>query len=1362
MSCFDTIEGFSEEVDPNKKDFILDTALECYQNEEERRDKELKEFINDFVTSQEYAEYIEAKRNIFKRCKSTQYDINDVIVELKKRETVEKYPLTEEQKKMWAFKRQFEKFTERQRVESEVKKQEKSIQMIRSKINEARRVYECTNEEVQRKKRNHADYLMEKYSAKFNISGHAYLSLVGQKHLLERFKVYHHTLHNRSKKRQENVRKIICKIVKEYKLNKAIVAKEKRHLEYQPRKMERIVEGMDVVGTKVNLIDTTVKPPEVEPVEPIIEPEVVPEKPSKKKKSAGSEKSKKEKPAKKEKKKGGEKKSQKEKKIQDKEKKKDLDKLQFPIVPRVNPRQKVLPENLKNLLDLVEEFREFDSKLEDRDIWRREHQYILGDGGVTSKPNCIVFQNFDKGKTYKKTIVLTNVSLQTRKIRFEKFVFPDKYDEVVFAVENFGIQKLFIGCKVKFYVTFQPYDCYKCYDGKIVFLSYDNRKCQYYQFEVGIRCIPKYSDLKIFPEEVDFGAIPMWQAAEREHCKVLKLQNKGTKPCKIYIKKNFDPLDIEHLLEDENKENVVPLESIAPTTSYEEISGILDDCLKNVENYFQFETGFFSLGIGEIKKLKVFFKNASYIGNYFEQYTLEVYEEFLDGALNTAGCKVLPITAETTSHFLTTSPEVLDFGTCMLNSCYQLTFEVTNNSTSSQAVAIRVPAALGDTIRSAPAMVYLPPRGKRTVFLKFNPRDVLFRESRCQFYDRSCSILEYCIQICPVSKKSQDYPPVRVAVYAIIANFEDLNISFHTSSKHMTNFLNTLLIDMGECSIYEQIWAEISLTNNTFVTQICGFMDLPQAVTLEPNYGFCKLYPGQRKKFKLYFRPEIRDFPSYTVGTLRNSNFFFKLKVETLCSMGQILRDMDSNRIKSSMEMIKQLTMESEAENYSSMMGYVTELKLLQQHPTTESMCIPEGSCERVNSVIAGETHPSTQIHVKSVDTLLNYQNFVIVETDSRREMWIKINLKRPMVEFSHQIVEFPDTPCGSHSVMEIRLHALDKEMDRYCRKKKSTLSYKVQFQILGDSKEIFVEPSCGILKGGQSVKITLVAQPMVPQEIVEETARKLKYSEIYEMKLKEYTAGKKGGEKKAKKGAKKTTKPATNKDTKKGANSKVKSEATNDDKKDVPADQPNIVITEKELECDYLDYYPAEMVYWRNLEPYYISANFTCLLEYEHETMKMHKRIDKIFLEALCKVTRPDFSVNLNLQRIDFGACLVGSAVRKNIIVQNITYQNIQPQMSLLNPLGFFSIPYIRDLTVPPEHTLILPVQFRPTSAETVTEFVELKSNATTIPLILCGEGCEAFVKITPEFEVFRVETKANKLAEIQLKTINLKLKPR
>lgn len=117
----------------------------------------------------------------------------------------------------------------------------------------------------------------------------------------------------------------------------------------------------------------------------------------------------------------------------------------------------------------------------------------------------------------------------------------------------------------------------------------------------------------------------------------VKFQNTGAKPCTISIRKIWDPLQIESILDDddeENKENVPPKSSSM-------VEEILNECLKNVENNFEFTDGYFTLAEFDSKLVKVMFKNASYVGDYLEKFRVEILERNENGVLQSKGCQVI-------------------------------------------------------------------------------------------------------------------------------------------------------------------------------------------------------------------------------------------------------------------------------------------------------------------------------------------------------------------------------------------------------------------------------------------------------------------------------------------------------------------------------------------------------------------------------------------------------------------------------------------------------------------------------------------------------------------------------------------------
>lgn len=95
---------------------------------------------------------------------------------------------------------------------------------------------------------------MQKYSLKFGIDTRS-LTPDAQRKLLDKFKRCHHALTARKKRREENICRIIEKLVFEYKLKKELIKDEHKRFMYKVKtKKEKIVEDLEIVGTKIQFV----------------------------------------------------------------------------------------------------------------------------------------------------------------------------------------------------------------------------------------------------------------------------------------------------------------------------------------------------------------------------------------------------------------------------------------------------------------------------------------------------------------------------------------------------------------------------------------------------------------------------------------------------------------------------------------------------------------------------------------------------------------------------------------------------------------------------------------------------------------------------------------------------------------------------------------------------------------------------------------------------------------------------------------------------------------------------------------------------------------------------------------------------
>uniref|UniRef100_A0AAR5Q3W0 Uncharacterized protein n=1 Tax=Dendroctonus ponderosae TaxID=77166 RepID=A0AAR5Q3W0_DENPD len=616
MSCLQLLGAYSDADDEDQKNEAVDETLKCLQNREIEQTQVLHDFIDDFVASQEYADYMREKRNISKCSTATQCDSSEIVVECRRQEVLVKYPLTAAQKKMVAFERHFEKYAAKIQRDAKVKKQERSIQIIKGKIAEARKIFECTRKKTQTEKGKLERDLMRKYSAKFGIDLDS-LSAPMQLELLAKFRKCHQDSTEQARKRQENWIHILEKLVQEYKLKKPPHQPSKP----QPRLVERVFDDLMIVGTKI-------QQPQAHPVAAEVEPSVVLEAEevvSSKKGQAKKQKAPKQKP-----------KTPKVKKPKTKSKKqKPASKLVLPTIPLVNPREKLLPANIPDLVDLIEEFGVLDCAMENRDL-NRSHQHAeVEDSGLSWEPSLVQFENFSQNQLYRRTVTVRNVSGHIRKIRFLRLDFPDAFDQVAFSVESSGTQKLYTGCEARFSVLFEPFDGVKAYSGKLVLLSLDTQLCEYSKLEIPIQCVPKHCQVSIERKSVHFGRIPIWKADDRGSFQLVKalFSNQGLKACTVCLRKAVDPLQLRSIPDEGLRESPA-------SDPLGEVAAVLSECLDAIGHNFRFESSFFRLGAKEEKRLKVHFTHAPYIGDYFEEYTASVYEAAPAGGLELADCQM--------------------------------------------------------------------------------------------------------------------------------------------------------------------------------------------------------------------------------------------------------------------------------------------------------------------------------------------------------------------------------------------------------------------------------------------------------------------------------------------------------------------------------------------------------------------------------------------------------------------------------------------------------------------------------------------------------------------------------------------------
>lgn len=90
----------------------------------------------------------------------------------------------------------------------------------------------------------------------------------------------------------------------------------------------------------------------------------------------------------------------------------------------------------------------------------------------------------------------------------------------------------------------------------------------------------------------------------------------------------------------------------------------------------------------------------------------------------------------------------------------------------------------------------------------------------------------------------------------------------------------------------------------------------------------------------------------------------------------------------------------------------------------------------------------------------------VEVEATSNK-LQLRAQIFEPLVEFSYTYIDFPDTPCGSYSMLCVDLIAAELTVGTEC-KRADVIDYSAEFKLSSDCEQVVVEPTCGTLRAGK------------------------------------------------------------------------------------------------------------------------------------------------------------------------------------------------------------------------------------------------------------------------------------------------------
>eukprot|EP00794_Sanderia_malayensis_P015259 gene15259-16834_t len=465
-----------------------------------------------------------------------------------------------------------------------------------------------------------------------------------------------------------------------------------------------------------------------------------------------------------------------------------------------------------------------------------------------SKPDVLVFKDFDIGKTYKKKVLLTNVSYSQN---FCKFVGISDNLKDFLEIQFDPPGAMSAGLTCDFVATFTPMLNVNII-GQVDFFA------QTGPFSVPIKCLKKRCELSVDIHEVNFET----QVVGETRRKTITLTNSGALATNYELIKltganrrysaseasSIGAATIEDVAETENNDprievtleeasNVHPQQDInkdlldtndhvVPEGSRTPLS-LPSTTVEDSMKVGQFAKG--SIAPFSNLKLEIIFAPtiASTVACDFQLQFDDEESAEIDIIARGTGIDV-PVWVER---------EVVDLKICMFDRLFQDAIVVNNRATSALRLTFQVPKELRDYIELLPKTAYIQAESQFSAQLKFLPRHSMLTDAAA-YCDKKTGRLDAPIML----RVADQTRPVPFSVKAVVTSSD-----FEFDAK---------LIDFGYCTIYESVRKTIVLTNKSVLSQAYGFVGTPETIDVQPNDGFGTLLPEEAIDIDVIFSPK--------------------------------------------------------------------------------------------------------------------------------------------------------------------------------------------------------------------------------------------------------------------------------------------------------------------------------------------------------------------------------------------------------------------------------------------------------------------------------------------------------------------------
>ncbi|XP_062855274.1 cilia- and flagella-associated protein 74 [Trichomycterus rosablanca] len=480
-----------------------------------------------------------------------------------------------------------------------------------------------------------------------------------------------------------------------------------------------------------------------------------------------------------------------------------------------------------------------------------------------SKPEIVMFKDFDLEKTYRKKVVLTNVLTSTNYCRFVE-VSQNLVDFISISFEPPGPMSAGMACELE--VVFKSL-LNEDLDGEIQFQSATG------YFSVIIKCRIKKCEMVVDSSLIDFGAHVVGQTISR----VITLTNRGALGTRYSLTSlssshpqlyglsqqssptkqgpvnssniKCAPLSNEETANRENTWGTTQTEvqsDQSPTgcdTSRDfEVSGA--DQVSGATD-LEDSTGIEQDQGSEITEIKIEEKMLEGEVKPFASVKLPIIftpkipgETKLDIQISfsQSGCEPIIVSTRGVAESVpvwVTKPNV-DLKICMYDRLYQDSIEVQSRASTALKLTFEVCKELKNHMDILPKTGFIQARSSFHAQLKFLPRCTLPEDAK-SFFDQDTGVLEVLLNI----QVADQVKPVPFTVHAVVTTSD---LKFDCTE-----------VDFGHCSVSESVRTSVHLTNCSLLPQDFGFVGIPKFIDIQPNDGFGTLLPLQTLKIDLIF-----------------------------------------------------------------------------------------------------------------------------------------------------------------------------------------------------------------------------------------------------------------------------------------------------------------------------------------------------------------------------------------------------------------------------------------------------------------------------------------------------------------------------